>query len=409
MPRPTLSARIAPLYLLPLFLCACSVTHGVAPGGWSVSEVVLPYGEDGLLVRASSNFLGFDSAVDRDEMEGEPVYNYSADLLAMSGAGGYRLYHGGRFLDSSRDIDGDHVLEWRSATGAAGTWMPTTGEPIVLQGRNTGEGDRWFRNNYLEPEAMRVDGQWLMWIQHQVNPGDGLDQDGLVAEASADRIGLLTSDDGENWVRFKDRGVIVNYDQPTVTNINHHEMIHAPWDDKPFWMYTFHYIDGVPQGHVRIRSDDPTTFDWQQRERAPGLVQIGNQIGYADLPDGSRLFVRVTFITDPDRQDGTIPVLQFSLDGLQWLHQIEYMLRLEGSDHADTFRNCYFLGLATLDGRGPLPRDDDSGEIRTFYAATTAATPVAPEIFHSRIGVGEVRLRVIPLGEDSPKQGIVIK
>ena len=59
-------------------------------------------------------------------------------------------------------------------------------------------------------------------------------------------------------------------------------------------MYVAADVAGQPQGYQRLRSADPTTFDWSTRERA-GLAQYGNQIGYIkDLPGGP-LFVRITF------------------------------------------------------------------------------------------------------------------
>ncbi len=65
-----------------------------------------------------------------------------------------------------------------------------------------------------------------------------------------------------------------------------------------------------------------------------------------------------------------------------------------GSDDPD-YPNCYFLGIETIRGTGELEYLGNN-KWRALYVATTCKTPVAPEIFHSEIGLGEVTIEITP-------------
>jgi hypothetical protein len=208
-----------------------------------------------------------------------------------------------------------------------------------------------------------------------------------------DRIILFTSPDGADWQRASTaRGVMVNLENPAQTALHHQEVIYVPWDvdGQPWWLYVAADVAGQPHGYFRVRSADPTTFDWTQRQ-GTGLAQYGNQIGYVrELPNGP-LFVRITF-TSLERGK-TVPTLQFSRDGLNWRWGDNGAVLMAGSEDEGNNRNCYFLGLSTLDGTGELEAAGADG-YRALYAATTCATAVAPKIFYAEIGLGEMLLHL---------------
>jgi hypothetical protein len=347
-------------------------------------------------IRVQSRFFGYQSAVDRDTTAGQPAYDYCPFLMEDTLAGIYRLYAGGRWLRPGiPGADGDHVLHYVSATGAPGTWFMPRFRPEFWLPQEEGQTDVWYACNCLEPEVLRVDDTYYMYAQVQGNPKARTDVPGASEPPGVDRIVLFTSDDGFSWQRFSTaRGVVIDIENAGQTQLHHEEVIHVPWDadGQPWWMYVAANVAGQPQGYYRIRSADPTTYDWSQRQRA-GLSQYGNQIGYVrDLPNGP-LFVRITFTGLEGEK--TAPSLQFSRDGLTWTWGDSGAALLAGSKNEGKNRNCYFLGLCTVDGTGELaalgPR-----QYRALYAATTCATPVAPEIFYAEIGLGEM---VLTLGE----------
>ena len=346
-------------------------------------------------IQIRSRFYGFESAVDRDLTGGEPAYDYSVHIIRDGDT--YRLYSGGRWRRPGVPHgDGDHVLQHTSRTGESGTWSMPHGHPEFWKGAEEDHTGTWFANNYLEPEVVKVDGTYYMYTQVEIDRGASIDAPGQVAATQADRIQLHTSPDGSNWTRWSaERGVVVNLDQPTRTSLHHQEVIHVPWDEdaKPFWMYVGANVDGRWTGYHRIRSSDPTTFDWQQRESGVSLAQLGNQIGYARQAPGGPLFVRITF-TD----GGTgrmVPSLQFSRDGVAWFWGDGGPVKLDGSRDEASNRNCYFLGLSTLDGTGELEYLGDS-TYRAIYGASTSNGPGHAHIWHSEIGVGELILRIVP-------------
>ena len=349
-------------------------------------------------INLTSQFYGYQSAVDRDYTAGQLAYDYSVHVIKDQAEGIYRLYSGGRW--KSEFGDGDHILQYTSATGAGGTWtMPHPERPEWYQGDEMepwypGQGGQWFSKNYLEPELIKVGGTYYMYSQVMILPGDPIDIPGQVAQTWADRIELHTSPDGDNWTRWEERGVVVNLDDPTRTSLHHQEMIYVPWDqnNKPYWMYVAAHEDDAFTGYHLIRSADPTTFDWQQREGA-GLAQLGNQIGYAKQAPGGPLFVRITFTADGTSRE--VPSLQFSRDGKSWFWGDEGPVELDGSKDDLNNKNTYFLGLSTLDGTGELEYLGGN-TYRAIYAATTSNSPGGGDIWYSEIGVGELVFEIVP-------------
>ena len=400
-------------------------------------------------VRVKSQFYGFESAINRDFTAGQPAYDYSCHLLRESSTGKYRLYTGGRWRDvDTRDgdgsvkHDGDHIFGWFAAApgvapragGFLGpldfspntprlfsgqtllsplwAWGTAASSPSIGNPRRNGDPARWWIGNTMEPEAMRVGQTYYLWTQVQVTKGDRLnDTAGFSkAAASADRIQLYTAE-ASNPGRFRAlipgatdsqygrsrRGVVVNLDQPTTSKLTHHELIYVPddADGRPFWMYIHLIRPDQPVRAFRLRSEGPGTFDWALREQVYGFSQLGNQTAYADLANGSRVFVRITFTALAGGR--TVPTLNFSMNGLRWYRNgtsNQINLTLAGSDGAAANQNVYFLGLSTEDGTGRLrnlgnPYDDT---FHAYFCATTSQNPTAPAILSAEIGQGELMI-----------------
>ncbi len=344
-------------------------------------------------VECDSRWFGHNAAIDRPLTDGAPAYDYSVHMLWDTRNGFYRMYTGGRWLRRGVPFaDGDHVLQHRSKTGSPFTWYMPKNEPEFYFPAEMGHPDVWDASNCLEAEVMRVGDTWYMYAQIQGMPGPSLP--GELEPRDVDRIVLFTSPDGDTWTRAsRVRGVVVNLDEPETTALHHQEVIYVPWDPdgRPFWMYVGVNRKGAFTGYYRIRSADPTTFDWRMNDGRAYLAQLGNQIGYIRNVKGAPLFLRITFTSHPDGR--SVPSLQFSRDGLQWEFGADGPVLLQGSTHPDTYKNCYFLGFSTIDGTGELQQIGPN-TWRTLYGATCAATPVAPEIFHSEIGLGELKITV---------------
>jgi hypothetical protein len=336
-------------------------------------------------IKLKSTFFGYNSAIDRPKTGGEPAYDYSVHIIRDGKL--YRMYSGGRWR--SNRGDGDHVLQHVSKTGAAGTWSMPSDHPEFWNGAEDGHKGTWYENNCLEPEVLKVKGQYYMYTQDEIDSGCALDIPGLKAAEQTDRIQLLTSPDGSNWKRFSERGVVVNLEDPTRTFLHHQELIYVPWDrdHKPFWLYVAVNVRGQFLGYVRIRSADPKTFDWKQREAGAGFAQIGNQTGYAKQAPGGPLFVRITFTEDNNGR--YVPTLQFSRDGMKWTFGDDGPVKLDGSKDNNSNKNCYFLGISTIDGTGELEYLGNN-TFRAIYGATTSNSPGGAEIWHSEVGVGEL-------------------
>lgn len=374
-----------------------SATHLTARFQWRPAELAHPVAgqvdADGAadigLYMPMSGLL-----VTRRQVE-EPAYDYSVHMMKDGPI--YKMWHGGRWrtLDADGKVlpgaDGDHTMFAWSKYGRK--WFRKIDGAVFPKGDEIGPQD-WWTNNYLEPEVIKLKGKYYMFWQCEIDPGYKVDT-GETATAAADRIVLSTSDDGVNWKRIGDRGVVINVSNPAATKLTHHEAIYVPddKDGKPWWLYTFHFVDNVPMGHVRIRSNDPTTFDWNEREHVSGMSQIGNQVGYADEAPGGRMFFRITF-TD-NGQKRTVPTLQLSRDGLTWVTGNSGGLGrplLAGSTDEKNNRNAYFLGMSTVDGTGKLEQTKDGG-FRAFYGQTSCNGPGQPEIWFSEIGVGEIAIK----------------
>jgi len=333
-----------------------------------------------------SAFYGYNSAVNRPMTDGKAAYDYSVDIIRDGDA--YRMYAGGRWKRSGvKFADGDHVMQYVSKDGAAGTWTMPRERPEFWNGAEDGKPGKWYSSNTMDPEVMKVNGQYYMFTQVMVSPGAPIDLPGQKATVQADRIQLFTSPNGSDWTRFSERGVVVNLDDPCSTNLHHEELLYVPWDKLPFWLYVAAKVNGTNEGYSRIRSADPKTFDWQLREKGANLGQLGNQLAYAKQAPGGPLFVRITFVAD--KTGRKVPSLQFSRDGMEWFVGDDGPVKLDGSkDDADN-KNCYFLGLSTIDGTGELEYLGDN-TFRAIYGASTSNSPTAPAIFKSEIGVGDL-------------------
>ncbi len=342
------------------------------------------------------------------------AYNYSVCLMPVGN--GYRLWYGGRWqtLNTSgtprTGWDGDHVLSASSPDGLR--WYRRMDAPEMYQGKELGQTG-WWTNNYLQPQVIRVGDVYHMFWQAEVNPGQPVDT-GQIATAAADRIGLSTSSDGRHWQRMTTRGVVVGLDQPAATKLGDEETLYVANDPDhlPWWLYVYYMLDGHPQGYFRLRSADPTTFDWSAREQVTGFSQLGNGCAYADGAPGGRVYLRITFAPGPTGR--TYPTLQFSRDGLTWgfgqaqaptasgaaaplwetvANATSPGLVLATTQNNRTNRNVYFLGLSSVDGTGQL-ESTGPGSWRALYAATTSNGPTVPDIWHSQIGVGELTLKL---------------
>ncbi|WP_127583813.1 FG-GAP-like repeat-containing protein [Paenibacillus koleovorans] len=329
--------------------------------------------------------------------DGFGAYDYSAHLI--KDGTGYRMWTGGRWktVDQNGDpilvnnvnvYDGDHVLYSYSPDGYQ--WFRQFERPVFYKGEEEGFYD-WWTDNTLEPEVLKVNGTYYMFWQSQIFPGQPVDT-GQTATVLADRIGLSTSTDGISWTRKTDRGVVINLTLPASTKLTHQEMVYVPDDPdgKNWWMYVYYYENSVAQSHVRIRSDDPTTFDWLDREATTGMGQLGNQIGYANEAPGGRVFVRISFVKNAITNQ-THPTIELSRDGLVWVRDTtrQYPL-LATSNGPASNSNVYFLGLSTIDGTGQLEYLGND-TFRALYVAATSEKPVAPEIYKSEIGLGELQ------------------
>ena len=308
---------------------------------------------------------------------GELAYDYS--LFGMIVDGEYRLYSGCRWGDANYEqSDGDHVMLSTSKDGK--NWYRYIDKPMFYLGWELGIED-WWRDNTLEPEVLYVDGKYHMYWQCSYTTPKG---------NYGDKIGYASSDDGVNWERKTDEPAII-CKNPEI-GFNHEEVIYVADDPdgKPFWMYTGHFVNGQFNGYIRIRSADPTRFDYNDREATSGFSEIGNQIGYLSGSDGSRIFIRITFGRYKENgEELTAPTLQFSTDGLKFNGNTKLLFAsVDQTDPRNALnKNVYFLGMATENGTGEIKQNDD-GTYTVMYFATTCASSVAPEIFWSEGGVG---------------------
>jgi len=335
-----------------------------------------------------SAFYGYNSAVNRPVTGWEPAYDYSVHIIKDGGV--YRMYAGGRWKRPGvKNADGDHVMQYVSKTGAAGTWAMPHDRPEFYNGGEDGHEGVWYSGNCLEPEVMKVKGTYYMYTQVEIDKGQPLDLPGRKSTTGGDRIQLFTSTNGLDWTRFAQLGVVVNIDSPEQTFLHHEELAYVPWDKdkRPFWLYVAVNENGQFKGYCSIRSADPKTFDWKLRETGAGFSQLGNQLAYAKQAPGGPLFVRITFTGDETGRQ--VPSLQFSRNGMEWFSGDDGPIKLDGSKDNANNKNCYFLGISTIDGTGELEYLGNN-TFRAIYGATTSNSPGGADIWTSEIGVGEL-------------------
>ena len=337
----------------------------------------------------------------------DPPYDYS--LFGMvTEDGTYKMFAGGRWYDHSDAVkdhingvatgDGDHVLMYTSQDGI--TWDRYIDGPTFYLGGELGySGDMgwnetWWIGNTLEPEVVYVDGVYHMLLQTTGITPSGHYGDYINYASSTDGIHFTRKTDspvvlpepGKDFTQFKE---VYGYE----IGFNHHELIYVPDDPdgKCFHLYAGHHVNGAWSGYVRIRSADPTTFYWSDRETTGGIAQIGNQIGYISNYDGNgnRLYLRITFC-DYEDEDGwrTVPTLQYSTDGLGFHGTGIRLASVDVTDPSTEMNhNVYFLGFCTVNGTGEIQRNED-GSFKLIYLATTAANSGGLPIFWAEAGVG---------------------
>ena len=337
----------------------------------------------------------------------DPPYDYS--LFGMvTEDGTYKMFAGGRWYDHSEAVkdhingvatgDGDHVLMYSSKDGI--TWDRYIDGPTFYLGGELGySGDMgwnetWWIGNTLEPEVVYVDGVYHMLLQTTGITPSGHYGDYINYASSTDGIHFTRKTDspvvlpepGKDFTQFKE---VYGYE----IGFNHHELIYIPDDPdgKCFHLYAGHHINGAWSGYVRIRSTDPTTFYWSDRENTGGFAQIGNQIGYISDYDGNgnRLYLRITFY-DYEDEDGwrTVPTLQYSTDGLGFQGTGIRLASVDVTDPSSEMNhNVYFLGFCTINGTGEIERNED-GSFKLIYLATTANVSGGLPIFWAEAGVG---------------------
>ncbi|MBB5437632.1 hypothetical protein HDC92_001304 [Pedobacter sp. AK017] len=342
-------------------------------------------------------------------------YDYSGFMMLDQSTTQYRLYHGGRYLDAYSD--GDNIFSRRvikTGGGSLANWNSTASyvEPALnptatvhpsafwRQPEDVGYDPHiWDSGNFLEPECIRVGGLYYLFSQVEIRPGDYIDFPAteVAGPSPADRIRLHTSvNGGSQWQKVfpggVNRGVVYNLPAATRRQIKltHQEMIYEPGTDKPWVMYVFWQNNGVNQGHVRIRSADPGTFDWPTREACSGMAQLGNQIGYTDVPKSgggtARLYFRITMASDNGH---LVPSFQFSSDGLIWGFG-SATLKLVGHPTL----NNYFLGFSTVDGTGQLPPEGAANNYNMLYVSSAAVGSGNADIWNSDIWMGKTQMQL---------------
>ena len=311
-----------------------------------------------------------------------PAYDYSTHLI-KNNDGTYTLYNGGLYVDYNKDkynpTDGDHVLVYKSDDGIR--WHRNLDAPAFYLGGELGQSGEWWCGNTIEPEVVYVDGTYYMYWQceNYTHLEDGT----LIGH---DKIGVATSKDGLHFERKTDTPVIVN--EPEYSSFDHEEVIYVEddLDGLPFWLYVRHVVRNTKVKIIRLRSADPFCFDFATAEDVSGWGAFGNQTGWIKLDDGRRVFLRINFT---ERKSSTVPVLQFSSNGLDWnMAHIALACQDSTDPLARNNTNCYFLGFSTVNGTGEIEKLPD-GRYKFVYGACTSTSPVAPMIFYSSVGGGE--------------------
>ena len=102
-------------------------------------------------------------------------------------------------------------------------------------------------------------------------------------------------------------------------------------------------------------------------------------MGYFEDAPGAPLFTRITFTNNGGR---TVPSLQFSKSGLDWINGDGGPILMEGSSDNNKNKNCYFLGLATWLGQGEI-ESTGLNQWDAIYGATTSNSPGGSDIFYA--------------------------
>jgi hypothetical protein len=342
-------------------------------------------------IRYDSTFSAANSVVNRPTTGGAPAYDYASFMVRTGEDTGARHRHFwcGRWL--SPWSDGDHILQNTSPDGGAGNWAMWYNDADIWPGYAQGGSGYWWQGNVCDPEVIwnPPTGEWICYTQYQINPGDPLDYGGYAITAG-DRIGYHTSPNLiRPWWRAIARGIFVNIPDPARTFFHHHQVIYVTGDPQPYWIYVGINVNNVFEGYFRIKSADPTTFDFGARQPA-GLAQLGNQLGYLDECPGGRLFYNITFVDNGAGR--TVPSIQISRDGLNFSWGDNGPVLMDGSHDNYANKNCYFLGLGTLPGGATYYLG--AGHWKVVYSATTANSPVTPEMWSSEIGRGDLDIYI---------------
>lgn len=340
----------------------------------------------------------------------------------------YRLYTSSRWKNNDiRSCDGDHTIQHRSSTGGAGTWVTPHDppRPEYWQGREEvgcpenctpncqafappEVVENWYWDNQCEPIVIKVPNyqgsgsdKYFMYSDIAINAGWPIDYPaGAVAGNGVGRTQVHTSDDGSNWTRFTDRGVVINFDNPEYTTVTQPLALYVPktvydpdpgGEEKPFWLYVFEIdqtmgpgIEGM-KGYYRIRSADPYTFDWQERERTRG-PGFNDKLAYAIQTPGGPLFMT------PKREENSefrfVPTLYFSRDGINWFGD---GIEMSGSKNNYRYSDISYTIISTLNGTGELKYIGNNSYYAIYGGMTTNVSP-----FYSRIGVGDTIITVTP-------------
>ena len=423
--------------------------------------------EDGVpvYIHSRSRFYGWDAAIPRyrvgHEDDSAPCYDYAPHGMWDEHQGKYVIHAGGRYFDRVLEggdtwHNGDHAFpyeappvgldaepwEFRGRLTFEPCGVPrydnqAPNYPSYLWGRNKDPDlhlqdriENWWIDNQLEPVGIRLFDKYLLITQVGIQAERVMDYwlpDHPLSEWKADRLRLHTSTlddpyrfephvipfDGLDPIYEYDRedlgrGLVVNITNPHEIKFSWEKAIVEPQDPdgKIFWLYTGVFERNTWRGYWRIRSDDPTTFDWNERERAGGFMS-SSQIGYVRLDDGSTLYVAfrsstVNNPTDPDWEDVGWLTPVFSRDGLNFGASDSVSVNVgdevaldgravlagpaQGEGNPD-HRRVKFPGFTTIDGWGEFESLGNNW-FRTYYL-TTAHVGGGIDVFRETIGLGE--------------------
>jgi len=375
-------------------------------------------------ITIKSRYYGAASCINRDFTPAGSAnwaYDYTVSCIKdTSVAEPYRLYWGGRF--KSTYGDGDHVLQAKSKTGLGGTWyMPHPSRPEMWQGIEQGAPNTWYYGNFLSPQIVKVGSTYYMYSNCQIDTYKPIDYPaGATAACMQGRLQLATSTDGDNWTRKTDRGVITNINDPAHYGQCYNELIYEANDasGKPWWLYCFETYNSSTGVMYRIKSNDPTTFDWTQRTiMGTSLGQYGNTMGVCNEAPGGHLYARISFTnrTDDSWYDSAhsryvyrwVPSMEFSRDGINWTYGSNGPVLMDGLQFDESLdsvtypynrnKQSFNMGFSLINGINFEYLG--SNTFRAIYFGSEGSPdPYDPNggVFYSEIGCGEVQFTVNP-------------